>query len=396
MKKVMQFTFLLTLMILALTACISVTSASDIPTIAPASTLQVTQTQTVVREAQATIQLVVYTSDRTIRIVDPHIPLIPTYNSIFNSLLPSGGSAAGTAYVLDSTNQAKVVAIGTNGAHDLSFIQNPTTYGLAIWQGDSGGQPRLAWGTQLTDSTPSSILQISALDGSQLETLLTQGTTTPPLQLVAEFWSADGQLLYFSKELVGLGGYILFGGASNLYQVNITTREVTEVIPLSPSSGQQACLDAISGNHRYVADHCSQNTITIRDLTSGGTTTIQPPPEVSGFRTLGSARFSPDGNRLAYALARGDQNDEQGWVAVSDGTSGGSKLILTSQAGAYYTIAGWLNDQTLLVQSTNLLDCTPYCRSELWSVGMDGSNPQKLADGSLLTVITNGVSAVVK
>jgi hypothetical protein len=56
MKKDLQFTTLFVLMVLALTGCISVAGAAVVPTIAPASTLQVTQTQTVVRETQATIQ----------------------------------------------------------------------------------------------------------------------------------------------------------------------------------------------------------------------------------------------------------------------------------------------------------------------------------------------------
>ena len=55
MKKIQQFTLLFGLFLLALTACTSATSASDVPTIAPASTLKVTQTQTVVHETQATL-----------------------------------------------------------------------------------------------------------------------------------------------------------------------------------------------------------------------------------------------------------------------------------------------------------------------------------------------------
>jgi hypothetical protein len=55
MKKVPQFTSLFVLMLLALTGCISAGGATDVPTIAPASTLQVTQTQTVVHETQATL-----------------------------------------------------------------------------------------------------------------------------------------------------------------------------------------------------------------------------------------------------------------------------------------------------------------------------------------------------
>lgn len=495
MKKILQFTSLFILYILALTACIPVSRVVGIPTIAPASTAQETQAQPAVREAQVqsidiqfpvahpqqisaivhgnltdscstlqspqvsfesgtyqikimvvspidrgciqiitpyeqtialdtarltpgtytviangvstvftlaaatpepltTVHLVVYSSDRTIRIIDANIPLNPTYQPLFNGMLPSGASAVGVGYVLDTTDKVKVVAVGSNGVVDLSFIKNPTSYGLAVWRVSSDAQLHLGWGTQPTDSTQASSLMMSSLDGSLLETLLTQDTSNPPMQLVAEFWSADGQSLYFSKEPMGLGGYILFGGASNLYKINISTKEVTELIPLAPSSGPQACLDAISADYRYVADHCSQDKISIRDLTSGGTATILPPADVTGFKFVGSARFSADGSRLAFALARGDQGNEQGWVAVSDSTSGASKLILTGQAGTYYTVAGWLDDQTLLVQSTNSLECTPYCKSELWSVGIDGSNPQKVADGSLLTVITNDLGAV--
>lgn len=82
--------------------------------------------------------------------------------------------------------------------------------------------------------------------------------------------------LYFSKQPDEIGGYILFFGATNLYQINIATKQVTEIIPLNPETGREICLDAISVDYRFVADHCTQNVITIRDLSTGGTTTIQP------------------------------------------------------------------------------------------------------------------------
>lgn len=75
-------------------------------------------------------------------------------------------------------------------------------------------------------------------------------------------------------------------------------------------------------------------------------------------------------------------------MAVSEGASGGSKLILTGQAGAYYTFACWLDDQTLLAQSSSI-KCNPTCDSQLWTVKADGSNPQKVATGIFLTVIDN-------
>jgi len=118
---------------------------------------------------------------------------------------------------------------------------------------------------------------------------------------------------------------------------------------------------------------------------------ILPPEGISpGHQLVGSARFSPDGSRIAFAVAKGVQDDEQGWVVVSDTAISDSKVLLTSQEGSYYTIAGWLNEQTLLVQSTNLRDCSPYCASELWMVNINDANPQKVADGSFITVIPYG------
>jgi len=70
----------------------------------------------------AKLEFGVYTADRTIQVVNSNIPLGPTYNPAFNGFYPTGGAILGTAYVLDFTNQAKVIAVDANGSHDLAFI----------------------------------------------------------------------------------------------------------------------------------------------------------------------------------------------------------------------------------------------------------------------------------
>jgi hypothetical protein len=338
-------------------------------------------------QLQATLGFVVQTIDRTIQVVSPNIPLGPTYNPTLNGFQPYGGSTQGTAYVLDFTNDMKAIAVNANGSRDLPFIQFPT-YGLAIWRGGPGSEPLLAWGTHPAGTAQTTTLQISHPDGSNLETLLSiDNGTGIPIQLVAELWSADGQSLFFSKEPYGIGGYILFSGASNLYKIDIMTKEITEIIPQAPTTSPQVCLDAISGDYRFVADHCTQNVITVRDLQGGSTVTIQAPTDVTGYQVMGSAHFSPSGDRVAFALAKSDPNDERGWVAVGASSGGVAKLILVGDAGSYYTVQGWLDDQTLLVQSNNI--SSAEVGSQLFTVGADGSNLTKVADGSLLTVIAN-------
>ena len=335
----------------------------------------------------ALLDFVVQMSDHSIQVVNPHIPLGPTYNPAFNGFLPLGGAILGTAYVLDVANQFKGVAVDANGQQDLSFIEK-ANYGLAVWRGGLETKPLLAWGTQPTGDTQTSSLQISNPDGSNLQTLLTvDNTGAGPIQLVAELWSADGQSLYFSKEPVGLGGYIPFSGASNLYKIDLATKVITEIIPQTPSTSPQTCLDAISGDYRYVADHCTQNVITIRDLQNGSTASIQAPTEAAGYRLMGSARFSPAGDLVAFALAQGNPDDERGWVAVGPSFGGAGKLVFAGDAGSYYTVLGWLDDQTLLVQSISINN--PNIGSQLFTVGVDGTNLTKVADGSFLTIIDN-------
>jgi hypothetical protein len=112
----------------------------------------------------------------------------------------------------------------------------------------------------------------------------------------------------------------------------------------------------------------------------GSTTWIEPPAEVPEFGALGDARLSPDGTRVAFALARRDPENEQGWVAVSDGLEGGSRLVATSDARDYFQVKQWLDGETLLLQSSGSVP-------GVWTVRADGSELRRLADGTVLGVV---------
>ncbi len=332
------------------------------------------------------VSIAVRAPDNSIQIVKTQVPADPRPVQITTGLLPQAGVVSGTVYALDFmdfTAQPRAVAMDKDGTRTLDFIRSPS-YGLAVLSGD---QPRLGWVTSpISVGVPSQLL-VSATDGSQLTTLLTDTTSiTAPHQWVAQRWSRDGQSLYFSTEPSGIGGYILFGGASSLYRVNVNDRGVQEVIPFKVPGGKTICLDELSSDERLIADHCANTSIAIKDLSSGQTTTIQPPADVTGFKLVGSARFNPDQTRVAFALAKRDPDAEQGWVAVSDSLSGGSKLVVTGQSGEYFTVVAWLNADTLLLQ-TNSLTCNPTCTSSLWTVKVDGSGMTHIADGTFLVMM---------
>jgi hypothetical protein len=347
--------------------------------------LHTNQDGTAVAQLEATphVSFAIRAPDHSIQIINMQVPADPRPVHITTGLLPQAGVVSGTVYALDFTNQPRVVAMDHNGTRSLDFVQNPS-YGLAVLSGD---QPRLGWASSPNSQSAVSQLFISAVDGSPLTTLLTDtATITAPHQWVAQRWSQDGQSLYFSIEPYGIGGYIPFAGASSLYRINANDRRVQDVIPYNLNGGQMICLDELSSDERLVADHCAQTAITIRDLSSGQTTSIQPPAEANGFSLVGSARFSPNLTRVAFALAKRDPSNEQGWVAVSDGLSGDSKLIVTSQPGEYFTVVGWLNTDTLLLQTNQLL-CNPTCTNSVWTVNINGTGLSNVADGTFLALL---------
>jgi hypothetical protein len=357
--------------------------ATAVPSAAPTEVVS-TPTESVPTPLPIPVRLVVETANHDIMFVDPNITLEAGSNPAFGGLNPSGAVIGRTAYVYDFTTAPRIVAVDENGTHELSFIQNPT-YGVAAWQGATDSESRLAWGTQLIVPTTPSSLQISAPDGSNLETLYTQEASDPAVQLVVQKFSADGKSLYFSREPVGLGGYILFTGASSLYKIDIASKQISELIPGNFPAGKAACLDAISGDELLVVTHCPDNGVNVVEISSGATSLITPPDGLTGFSVMGSARFSPDGRRVAFALAKRNPDAEQGWVAVSDGTQGSSKLILTSDSGSYYTVIGWLDSQTLLVQVSLVPGCEG-CENKLLKVNVDGSNLTEVATGSFLAL----------
>lgn len=114
------------------------------------------------------------------------------------------------------------------------------------------------------------------------------------------------------------------------------------------------------------------------------------PPTADGVLPAGGAngstRFDANATRAAFALARREPDNEQGWVAVSDSLNGTSKLIATSQPGEFYTVVGWLNATTLLIQS-NAIACNPTYTNALWTLSIDGHNLIKVADGSFVTIV---------
>jgi hypothetical protein len=398
------YSLLLTLLLVFVAACGIVPApptATGVPAEPTATPLPPRPTATNVPTVEPTqapasgSQLALLQADNTVRFVKL---LEPVTNPNFpGGVLPRGGAANGVVYYADinsPTGGVKRVDLDGNISR-LDFIRNEN-YGVGVWAGDAQSEPRVAWGSypDTTASPMKAQIWVSAVDGSDARVAYEMEMKPDlPSHLVFQRWSADGRSFYFSQEPWGIGGYIILSGASSLYHYNAGDGTVTEIVPFDMQGGM-LCLDDFYGDVSLVADHCGTPTINIHDRGSGATTTIEAPTDgghlgpqgeaVKEHTVIGSARFSPSGQRVAFALARRNPDAEQGWVAVSEGLSGASKLVWAGETGGSYTVIGWLNDETLLVQWNGVFDPS---QNSVWVVVASGTDGYKLADGTFLALV---------
>ncbi len=266
-----------------------------------------------------------------------------------------------------------VVRVDSTGVQKLDWIKGPIN-GLAV------SAKGLAWGMWDQNSNPTTVsISTSSLNGSGSKVVISKKQTGIPVVWSPLRWAKDGKL-FFSQDPTGLGGYILFGGRSNIWLLDPATGKTSQVLGM-PETSPAICIDDLSPDEQMAADHCAITAMRI-DFLSGNKTpvTIKPPAKMPPFAAVGGARFSPDNSRLAYALARRNPDDEQGWVAITDGLTGTSKLIATSPAKDYFAVVGWLDANTIVLQSSGE-------KAGVWIVDADGSNLKRLADGIFVGIV---------
>jgi hypothetical protein len=288
--------------------------------------------------------------------------------------------AAETLYVrlrltTDFDDPVRLYAIGPEGVVAVEGVDD-IQENIVAYTGPEN--PGLAWAAYQVDGDGSITSQIivSDLAGGNRRTVLEE--TSEMTHLGVWRFASGGQRLLFSHEPLGLGGYILFGGISDLWALNLADG-AADAIVLDMQAGA-ICLDDLSPNERRAAHHCNLDAPAVIDRDSNAVTTIEPPSEVDEFRLHGDVRFSPAADRVAFALARGEPEDEQGWVAVSDGLEGPSRLVATAPTGEFFQVVQWLDDNTLLLQSWGEVP-------GVWFAFADGGDPTRFADGTVLGVM---------
>lgn len=237
------------------------------------------------------------------------------------------------------------------GSETLPFTQaeplETLTFAVAPDQG------RIAWATASWDASGTqSELWIAHIDGSDAR-LAVQRTPADPLDeyylLEAVGWFADGRVLY-AWQISGIGGYILFFGYSSLYAYDPATDAVTPLAPIpGPGVGVGPCWGGLSPDAAFAAGWCGPDRVLReRNLASGAETVFPAWSDEQG--QLGAAVYSPSGTRLAYAIARGDSENEAGWLLLAP-HGGGDQTLVASVAPGYIDGVRWADEDRLVFSS---------------------------------------------
>ena len=279
-----------------------------------------------------------------------------------------------TLFYFSSKDQT-VTQVNKTGSVQLSFLPKSISLGFAV----SPDGTQIAWSLDLQgQNNPGSELWVANIDGTNAKKIASIDAATNSKWLVLRpyRWLDDGRLLFIYKP-TGIGGYILFYGFAgiSIYDPAGGNNAITPLMaPAAPGSGI-LCVNEISPDLKTAVMTCGSQTqgqIILRDIASDKLTAI---PLLPDQVQAGSPVYSPSGDWLAYAVARGQPDNEVGKAAVVP-AAGGQPQVIATFSGGYVHVAAWIAENRLLLESIQ------NDGSSIWTVNRDGSGLVKVADGS--------------
>lgn len=152
---------------------------------------------------------------------------------------------------------------------------------------------------------------------------------------------------YFEHCLKEARGYLLFGVCPrHIYRLDLESKEFINLLGAQPSPLDLA--EDVSADERYLAvgsnsllEGKSKLFIVIKPLAEGEEQPLAF-PIAEEYKQLGDIHFSPDGSKVAYAVASGDLKNEKGAVVVLELVNGRhTTIVKTTEPKTYYRVFGW-------------------------------------------------------
>lgn len=233
-----------------------------------------------------------------------------------------------------------------------------------------------AWST-MDPTNGNTEFWVANLDGSDAKKVDSVSSTGPveTLYFFLIGWTADGKLLY-DRMPTGLGGYIPYMGTTGLLRYDPGSGKIEKIYSPPESEGYgRLCVETLREDLGKLALNCDGDNpvMTILDLASQSKEHL---PALEGQGVSGSAVFSPSGKWLAYAIAEGNWQNENGKVIVVPSDLSQEPAAVTAVAGQSYPyVVGWLDEETILFTRNHESGTT------LWKIGVDGKGLTQVAAG---------------
>jgi len=150
------------------------------------------------------------------------------------------------------------------------------------------------------------------------------------------FRTGNSELVYFSVEPGGLGGYYIYSPAFNLYKLDLKNKTVSQL------SNSIANLDFDANLTKAVIVTTGNAKVLVKDLATNTDETFGT-VSIAEQGQIGNVKFSPDLTKVAIALGYGPDN-EYGEIYVLDLATKKFSLYKKLSSG-HLQVNGWKNNE---------------------------------------------------
>ncbi len=199
-------------------------------------------------------------------------------------------------------------------------------------------------------TTDASLKKYFLVDANDLKVELPM-TYDESAEMEVKVFKVTDKSVYVRQCATGFGGYILFDfcSAGSVYKYDRDSGTV-EGIPQISSEYVYGLMDVSPDENGFVwryegtgPDGSGKNLfVTTADQ---GISLLLAIPE--GYSSYGDAKFSPDGKRIAYAVAVGEPGNESGKIFIVDVATEEQTEYASISNNSFYHVNGWKDNDTV-------------------------------------------------
>lgn len=150
---------------------------------------------------------------------------------------------------------------------------------------------------------------------------------------------------YIGVRPVGLGGYILYSGPMILYKVDFRNNSVSKLF--SGKTPQNFVTDiSLDGNMLVYVTGENPKKIVLKNIKEGSEKEFPVPNK---YKQVGDALFSPNSEKIAYAVGISNPDDEKGTAFIIDIKTGKQTEIISARHNGAVSVIGWYTNDVVNV-----------------------------------------------